>query len=127
MNRISLLNYIHYAAWFTGTKSEEQYFGRFLVKFDNGKLEAIAVMRGCSRKYLKIEKKLIQYLDLCEHKYAQDKCGVKWIFMEKKCLNFAEGLGLNDFKASPLWISDTINRNKKFRINLYGEANDMIY
>jgi hypothetical protein len=45
----------------------------------------------------KIENKLIkEYLDLHAHKYAQDKCGVGWIFMEKKCLKFAKGLGLND-------------------------------
>ena len=98
MKRSSFLNSSHCAACFTGTKSEEQSFGRFLVKFDNGKLEASAVIRGHSRKCAEIEKKLIQYLDLRAHRYAQDTCGVRWIFMENKCLKFAEGLGLNDFK-----------------------------
>ena len=37
MKRSSFLKSSHFSAWFTGTKSEEQYFGRFLVKFDNGK------------------------------------------------------------------------------------------
>ena len=74
---------------------------------------------------MEIEKKLIQYLDLRAHKYYQDKCGVRWIFMEHKCLNFAEGLGLNDLKSSPCYISATLKRNKKVGINLYGEANDM--
>ena len=46
--------------------------------------------------------------------------------MEKKCLKFAQGLGLNDFKASPSWITATLKRNKKVGINLHsGEANDM--
>ena len=58
--RRSFLNSSHCAAWFTGTKSEDQYFGRFVVNFDNGKLEASAVMLGRSRIYVEIEKKLIQ-------------------------------------------------------------------
>ena len=37
MKRISFLDSSHCTVCFTGTKSEEQYFGRFLVKFDNGK------------------------------------------------------------------------------------------
>ena len=69
-------------------KFEEKYFGWFLVKFDNGKLEVSAVMRGRSRKCVKIEKKLIRYLDLRVHKYDQDKCGLRWIFMENKLLKF---------------------------------------
>jgi len=125
MKRSSFLQSGHCAACFTGTKSEEQSLGRWLVKFDNGQLEASGVMRGRSRKYVEIEKKLIQYLDLRAQKYAQDKCGVRWIFIEKICLKFAEGLGLTDFKASPSWISATLKRNKKVGINLPGKANDM--
>ena len=64
MKRISFLNSSHCATFFNDTKSKEQYFGHFIVHFDNGKLEAKAVMRGRSRKYVKIEKKPIQYLDL---------------------------------------------------------------
>ena len=51
MNIISFLNYSHFSPCFTGTKIGEQYFGRFLVKLDNGKLEASAVMQGRSHKY----------------------------------------------------------------------------
>ena len=40
-------------------------------------------------------------------------------------MNFAEGLGLNYFKALPCWISVTLKRNKKVGINLHDEANDM--
>ena len=98
MKRGSFFNSSHCAAWFTVTKSEDQYFWRFIIKFDNGKLEASAVIRSRSNKYVEMEKKLIQYLDLRAHRYAQDTCGVRWIFMENKCLKFAEGLGLNDFK-----------------------------
>ena len=84
-------------------------------------------MRDHSRKYVEIERKLIEYLDLRAQKYVQDKCGVRWIFMEKECLKSAGGLGSNDFKSSPRWISATLRHNKKVGINLYGEANDMIY
>ena len=95
MNRSSFLNSSQCADCFTGKKIEEQSFGRFLVKFDNGQLEASAVMRGHRHKYVEIEKKIIQYLDLRVHRYSQYKCGVRWIFMENKCLNFSEGLGIN--------------------------------
>ena len=47
--------------------------------------------------------------------------------MDNKFLNFEERLGLNDFKYPPCWISATLKRNKKFGINLHGEANAMIY
>ena len=45
--------------------------------------------------------------------------------MEKKLLNFEERLGINDFKASPYWMSATLKRNKNFGIHLNGKANDM--
>ena len=41
-------------------------------------------------------------------------------------LEFSEGLGLNEFKSSPYWISATLKCNKKVGINLYGEENNMI-
>ena len=34
---------------------------------------------------------------------------------------------LNGFKPSPLWISATLNFNKKVGINFHGETNDMTY
>ena len=46
-------------------------------------------MQGRSRKYKWFEKKLIRYLDLRAYKYDQDKCALRWIFIEKKLLNFA--------------------------------------
>ena len=55
----------------------------------------------------------------------QDKYEVRWLFIENKCLKFSEGLVINDFKASPRWISATFKRKKKVGINLHGEANDM--
>ena len=33
-------------------------------------------------------------------------------------------MGLDEFKASPSWISATLKRNKKVGINLHGEEND---
>ena len=125
MKRIYFLNYGYCAAQFTGRKSEGQYFVRFIVKFDNRQLEASAVMQGRSHKYVKVEKKLIEYLYILSHTYAQDKCVVPCIFMGKKCLKFSEGLGINKFKASPCWISPTLKRNKKLGINLHGESNDL--
>ena len=47
--------------------------------------------------------------------------------MKNKCTKFAKGLVINDFKASPLWISARLKRNNKVGINLHGEENYMIY
>ena len=104
IDRSSLINYIHYASYFTGTKIEEKYFWWFLVNFDNWSLEASAVVQCHSRKYMEIKKKLIQYLVLCAPKYALVKCRVSLIFMEKKLFKFASGLELNDFKSLPWCI-----------------------
>ena len=98
----------------------------WLVKFDNGQLEASAAMQGCSRKYAEIEKKLIQYLDIRAQKYAQYKCGVTWIFIGNKLLKFGEVFGIKDFKASPICVSYTFKHNKKVVINLNSEKNDTI-
>ena len=84
-------------------------------------------MRGRRRKYVEIENKLVQYLYLRSHKYSQYKCGVRWIFMENKCLKFVEGLGINDFKASPCCISATLKRNNKVAIDFPVESNYMTY
>ena len=45
--------------------------------------------------------------------------------MEKKCLSFSDGLGINDSRASPYCISAILNLNKKFGINFNGEAKKM--
>ena len=72
-----------------------------------------------------IEKKPIQYLDIHAHKYKQYKFGVMWFFMANKFLNFAEILGITDFKASTCSESATLQRNNKVGINSHGEENFM--
>ena len=47
--------------------------------------------------------------------------------MENKCLKFVEGLGINDFKASPCCISATLKRNNKVAIDFPVESNYMTY
>jgi len=96
---------------FTGTLSEQQSFGRMLKSYDKGHLKPTKKKRRRIRKYEEIEKKLIEYLDLHAQAYKQDKCGLSWILLQKKCLQFADLLGYEEFHASPGWISDTLKNH----------------
>jgi hypothetical protein len=111
----------------TGTASEQVSFGRMLIQFENGALKPSDKMRGRVRKFEDIEKRLIQYLDLRARAYLQDKCGVSWITLVKKSLQFADLLGYSEdeFKASPGWVAATLKNYGKIGINLHGEANNM--
>jgi hypothetical protein len=102
---------------FTGGRNEQQAFGRYLKKFDLGKLKAIKVMRHRKHKYEVVEKKLISYLDLHARSYKRDKCGVTWVLMRSKCLQFAADLPdqetYKDFTASSSWMASTLKAHGK--------------
>ena len=110
---------------FSGTLSEQQSFGQYLVKFDKGTLKPVDVKRTRVRKYGEIEKKLILYIELQEKYYKRDKCGLSWLLLSKKSQEFATSLGITDFKASAGWIQKCLRRANKVSINLHGEAFDL--
>jgi hypothetical protein len=51
-------------------------------------------------------------LDIRVKVYKKDICGVSWITLTEKCLQFADLLGYDEheFKASPGWIADALKR-----------------
>jgi hypothetical protein len=97
---------------FTGTRSEQCSFGRMLKSFDSGKLQPTSKKRCRERKFQDIEKKLNEYLDLRVKVYKKDNCGVSWITLTEKCLQFADLLGYDEheFKASSGWIADALKK-----------------
>jgi hypothetical protein len=97
---------------FTGTLSEQISFSKMLKNFDSGKLQPTGKKRGRDRKFEDIEKRLIEYLELRAKVYKQDNCGVSWITLTEKCLQFADllGYGEGEFKASPGWLATALKK-----------------
>ena len=58
-----------------------------------------------------------------KEKYSQDKCGLSWLFLEEKCLQWAQQFGYHDFKASSSFINNTLNRQNLTNVKLHGEGN----
>jgi hypothetical protein len=112
---------------FTGSQSEQVSFGQMLRQFDNGTLKPSDKKRGRDRKFIDVEEKLIEYLNLRARAYLLDKCGISWITLTNKSLQFADlcGYSEDEFKASPGWIENTLKNYGKIGVNLHGEANDM--
>jgi hypothetical protein len=83
-----------------------------LKSFDSGKLQPTGRKRCRDRKFQDIEKRVMEYLDLRVKVYKQENCGVSWITLTEKCLQFADLLGYdeNEFKASPGWIADALKK-----------------
>lgn len=111
----------------SGTLQEQQTFSRYLRQYDNKKLLPSQSKKNRNRAYQDIEMKLIDYIDLRGKNYKMDKCGLSWVTLRNKSLQFADLLGYDEeeFKASDGWISNTLKRNGKVGITCHGEANDM--
>ena len=77
-------------------------------------------------KYVEVKKKLATYIHARTRSYAQDKCGLSWIRMKSKCLQWAQDMeGMEDFAASNHWINGVLKRNRLSRVQLHGEGNDV--
>ena len=57
--------------------------------------------------YPKVQDNLVAYVKMRKEKYNQDKCGLSWLFLEEKCLQWAQQFGYHDFKASSSFINNT--------------------
>ena len=112
MSKVAFLRSSLSGDLFTGTRSEQCSFGLMLKSFDSGKLQPSSKKRSRDRKFQDIEKRLIEYLDLRVKVYKKDNCGVSWITITEKCLQFADLLGYeqHEFKASPGWIADALKK-----------------
>ena len=66
----------------------------------------------------------VKYLGLLAKKYKRVKCGIAWLTLTAKILQFAAACGveLEDFYASPGWIQNMFSRNNIIGLNLHGGA-----
>ena len=111
---------------FSHTRSQCNSMGKFLKKFDAVKLEQMDVKRARKRKFALIDAKLVQYLELNTIKYQRDKCGVFWLDLRIKCLNWYwedPSLAKYDFDCSPGWMSRILKRKNLVVVKMHGEAN----
>ena len=106
-------------------KAHCNLFNKQLKRYENGELENTDVTRQCKRKYLALETKLINYVDVRAKQYTRDKCGLSWLRLKTKCLTWAKNLGIDEFKCSNGWINDTLKRHGRQRVKLHGEGNDV--
>ena len=86
-------------------------------------------MRDVSGEYEEVEKLLVAYINLRNERYEKDHCGMSWIFMHEKALQFAQRVldkeSLAKFKASDGWISRVLKRNDLVGVRLSGEAGEV--
>ena len=105
--------------------SECQSFSRYLKQFKAGTLKPSANVRTKARKYVDIETKLIEYVDLRAQQFGRTKCGLNWLHMKEKCEKWAEAAGHEHFQVSAGWINDTLKRNNRVAVKLHGEAAEL--
>ena len=110
-----------------GTLQQRQTFSRYLRQYDSGKLRPSQKRRNMTRKFVDIERKLINYLDMRERSYKLDKCGISWVVLQNKSLQYADLLGYEEgeFAASPGWIANTLKIYNKISVLCHGESNEM--
>jgi hypothetical protein len=86
------------------TEADAMVFSCKLKEFNTGKLKNVDEKRICNQKFERIEKIVIEYIELCEKLYQKDKCGLSWQFLAAKALKAVELLGITDFSASAGWM-----------------------
>lgn len=96
----------------------------------NEKLSGTTIKkRDVSGEYLEVEKKLVEYIKLRNERYERDYCGLSWLFMHEKALQFAAQVldeeSLANFKASSGWISRVLKRNDLVGVRLTGESGEV--
>jgi hypothetical protein len=110
---------------FTGTVSQQISFRRYLKQFENGELKPSGKKRSRESKYKVLEDKLVEYICLHQKLYQTDKCGLSWLILQKKLLNWAKLEENDDFQASPSFISRVLQTHNLIGVSLHGEANNM--
>ena len=108
-----------------GTISQRQSFSQILKKFRSGTLKPLPGKRERTKKFVQVEERLINYINLRTEEYKRDKCGLSWMLLKEKTLKWGKELGLEASQASNGWITDTLRRYGITRVTLHGEANDL--
>ena len=118
----------HETAIVRGNESECKSFHRYLAKYRGGTLLPTAKKRYRKSPYHAVAKKLVQYVEIRSRRFEYDKCGLNWVLLEAKLLQWAaleDQAIYGNFKASPGFISRVFQDEGMIGINLHGEGNDM--
>jgi hypothetical protein len=84
-----LRNAPHETAIVGGNESECKFFHRYLAKYRGGTLLPTAKKRYRKSPYHAVAKKLVQYVEIRSHRFEYDKCGLNWVLLEAKLLQWA--------------------------------------
>ena len=109
-------------------KSSMTSFASYLKNFRKNDLQPKKAKRVHCSKHKEVEEKLVHYIDLRAKLFKMDGKGLSWQIMQAKCAEWAKDENdakHKDFKASPGFICNVLNRNDIVGINLHGEGNEM--
>ena len=62
----------------------QRVFNRYLKKYQSGQLLNNEAKRDKRTMYDEVKEKLLQYIELREQLYTQDKCGLSWALLREK-------------------------------------------
>jgi len=98
---------------FTGTRSEQQSFGRKLTEYDKGRLSSSMKKRIKKNEFEDVERMLVEYINRHAKKNNGEKCGLNWSVLASQSRLYATECGYtdDDFKASSGWIDNVLRRN----------------
>ena len=98
---------------------------RWIKDYTSNKEAAPASKRNRQGYFVDVENKLVQYIQLRLQKYSEEKCGLSYLLMKAKAMQFAEEVGCEkQFTASNGWIEKVLRRHGLSGFSLYGEGND---
>jgi hypothetical protein len=117
---------------FTDSASHRQSFSRWINDIKSGKCKGIeegysqSQLRRKSRPFLEVEKKLVAYLNTRAQRYYQDKIGVSWEWLKKKCNEWAASLQIEKWnQCTDGWLHNSLKRHGFEHTKLYGEASEL--
>ena len=132
----------HVCKWKESHKSKREYakangiskssFCDWVDDYEAGKYSDVmvkSVKKIKSSAYPQVEQSLVKYIELRRSLLSRDKCGLSWISLKSKAVEFAEKLlsdeEYREFRSSDGWLDRTLKRHNLIGVNLHGESGDM--
>mmetsp|Transcript_14318 Transcript_14318/g.23813 ORF Transcript_14318/g.23813 Transcript_14318/m.23813 type:complete len:157 (-) Transcript_14318:135-605(-) len=85
---------------------------RWIKDYTSNKEAAPASKRKKQGYFVDVENKLVQYIQLQLQRYSKDNCGLSYLILKAKAIQFAEEVGCEkEFSASNGWIENVLRRH----------------
>jgi len=104
---------------------DQKSFSRAWNQYIKGELKDVELKRAVNSRTEAVKLKLIEYVELRAKLYVRDKCGLNWIVLKEKALQYAEEEGIGRFNASAGWLDSTLKKHKKIGVSLHGEGMEL--